>query len=200
MFLVMVWILALGIARMRQVRADAHERPIRVVLAPSAYYPHVGGIEETTRQLALAYRRLGHSVSVLTNRWPQGVREYELLDSVEVTRLAFPLPAANAKSAVRFLAAAPAAIVALIRHVRAERPDVLHVIGAGPQAVYVSMLYRWLGVRVIFTGQGELTFDAHRVFQRSATLRLGLRRMLRPDCRDPKRRRSGRVRRRSGSR
>jgi len=31
----------------------------------------------------------------------------------------------------------------------------------------------------VFTGQGELTFDADGVFERSATLRVGLRRMLR---------------------
>src|SRR5436190_1438032 len=72
-----------GAVRVETPLEDARDCPLRIVLAPSAYYPHVGGIEETTRQLALAYRRRGHSVSVLTNRWPEGVGVHELLDSVE---------------------------------------------------------------------------------------------------------------------
>src|SRR5947209_19478670 len=81
------------------------QRPLRVLLAPSAYYPHVGGIEELTRQLALALRVRGHEVSVLTNRWPPGVSASETLDAIEVTRLTFPLPSASPLAAGRFLAA-----------------------------------------------------------------------------------------------
>jgi glycosyltransferase involved in cell wall biosynthesis len=56
----------------------------------------------------------------------------------------------------------------------------VHVIGAGPQSVYVAFLRRALrGIRVVFTAQGELTFDAHGAFERSAVMRSGLRRMLR---------------------
>jgi hypothetical protein len=63
---------------------------MRIMLAPSAYYPHVGGIEELTRQLALTLESRGHDVSVLTNRWPAGVARHEVLGGVDVTRLAFP--------------------------------------------------------------------------------------------------------------
>jgi glycogen(starch) synthase len=153
-------------------------RPLRILLAPSAYYPHVGGIEETTRQLARHYRQGGHHVSVLTNRWPHGVPPREDLDGVGVTRLTFPLPASGLRDVARFLVMALPAAATFMRHVRAERPDVLHVIGAGPQSVYAALLHRYLGTRVVFTGQGELEFDAQRVFERSLMLRLGLHRML----------------------
>ena len=64
-----------------------------MLLAPSAYYPHVGGIEELTRQLALALHARGHEAAVLTNRWPNGVVESEVLDGVDVLACAsrFPL-------------------------------------------------------------------------------------------------------------
>lgn len=152
---------------------------MRIVLAPSAYYPHVGGIEELTRQLALTLLSRGHDVSVLTNRWPAGVGRHEMLDGVDVTRLAFPLPAARPRNAARFLLAAPGAAVALVRHLRRRKPDVIHIIGAGPQSVYLATLAPLLRARLVFTAGGELTFDAHNVFQRSATMRAGLRHILR---------------------
>src|SRR5437868_2803547 len=92
-------------------------RRLRVLLVPSAYYPHVGGIEELTRQLALALRARGHDVAVLTNRWPTGVLPSEVLDGIEVTRLQFPLPAMQPLAASRFVASSPAAALALLRHI-----------------------------------------------------------------------------------
>lgn len=132
-----------------------------------------------TRQLALALIARGHDVAVLTNRWPAGVQPSETLDGIEVTRLRFPLPALHPFAAARFLASSPAATLALLRYVRRWRPTVVHVIGAGPPSVYLATFHAWLGARLVFTAQGELTFDAHGVFERSATLRAGLRRVLR---------------------
>jgi glycogen(starch) synthase len=154
-------------------------RPLRVVLSPSAYYPQVGGIEELTRQIARTLMSRGHRVWVLTNRWPPGVSHSDVLDGVSVTRLRFPLPAGHPIAAAGFLASAPQAALALVRQVRGVRPDVVHVIGAGPQAAYLGALLPTLGTRLVFTAQGELTFDAHNVFEHSATLRAALRRMLR---------------------
>lgn len=155
------------------------DRHLRILLTPSAYYPHVGGIEELTRQLALALIARGHEAAVLTNRWPAGVRRTDVLDGIHVTRLRFPLPSKRPLAALRFLATSPRAVEALLRHVRRWRPDVVHVIGAGPPSAYLAALHARLRAPLVFTAQGELTFDAHRVFERSATLLAGLRRMLR---------------------
>lgn len=161
-------------------RALAREhRRLRVLLAPSAYYPHVGGIEELTRQLTLALRARGHEVAVLTNRWPGGIARSETLDGIHVTRLSFPLPAKHPASVARFLITSVPAARELLRYVRSWRPDVVHVVGAGPQSVYLAWLRGRIPGRLVFTAAGELTFDAHRVFERSAVLRWGLRRMLR---------------------
>jgi glycogen(starch) synthase len=157
---------------------DSHSRR-RILLAPSAYYPHVGGIEELTRQLAKALNARGNRAAVLTNRWPDGVAASELLDEIDVTRLRFPLPAAWPRAAATFVLRAPPAAYALVRHVRMWGPDVVHVIGGGPQAAYLGVVADRLRAPLVFTTQGELTFDAHRVFERSATLRAGLRRIVR---------------------
>jgi glycogen(starch) synthase len=158
---------------------DDSPRHLRILLVPSAYYPHIGGIEELTRQLALAFKARGHEAAVLTNRWPAGTQRREILDGIDVTRLSFPLPATRLTTALRFVMASPVAAITLVRHIHRWRADIVHVIGAGPPSAYLAVLNARLRAPLVLTAQGELTFDADRVFERSATLRAGLRRMLR---------------------
>ena len=40
----------------------------RPALFPSAFYPHIGGVEELTRQLALEQTRLGMHPLIVANR------------------------------------------------------------------------------------------------------------------------------------
>ena len=53
------------------------------------------------------------------------------------------------------------------------------MIGGGPQSVYLGILAGRLGAPLVFTTRGELDFDAHGAFERSMTLRAGLRRTVR---------------------
>ena len=153
-------------------------RPLRILLIPSLYYPHVGGIEETTRQLAIAYGAKGHEVAILTHRWPTGVLSAETLDGVRVTRLQFPLPDARPAAAARFLATAPVDAARVLFQARRNHPDVVHVIGGGRACSYVAMLRPLLGSPLVFTAQGLGRYDATGGRQRSAAVRAGLRRML----------------------
>lgn len=155
---------------------SAELQPLRVLLSPSAYYPHVGGIEELTRRLALELGELGHEALVLTNRWPDGTVAEETLDGVRVRRLPLELPAASPRALVRFARVAPGSALALRRLLRSFRPDVVHAIGAGPNAAYLAALR---ARPLVFTAQGEFGADAHRAFERSRSLRAGLARVLR---------------------
>jgi glycosyltransferase involved in cell wall biosynthesis len=155
------------------------DRQLRVLLVPSAYYPHVGGIEELTRRLALELERLGHEALVLTNRWPEGVCAEELLDGVRVRRLRFELPAASPRALLRFGVRAPLSAASLLRLRRSFRPDLVHAIGAGPNAAYLAALRARLGAPLVLTAQGEFGGDPHRAFERSRSLRGGLSRLLR---------------------
>jgi len=81
-----------------------HITSLRIVLAPSAYYPNGGGIEALTRRLARALAANGHCVTVLTNRWPAGKAGKEMLNGVQVTRRELPWPASNPAAAARCIA------------------------------------------------------------------------------------------------
>jgi len=152
--------------------------PLRILLVPSAYYPHVGGVEEVTRQLARALVRRGDQPRVITNEWPAGVRRAEVAEGIEVRRLPFPLPQGSAVGLLHFGLAAPSAAGSFVREIRRAAPDVVHVMGAGPPAVYAAVLRKLVRAPMVFTAHGELTYDAHEAFRRSATLRYGLRSML----------------------
>ena len=151
------------------------DRSLRVLLFPSAYYPHVGGIEEIARQLAVQLAGRGHEACVVTNRWPDGTASAETLDGVRVRRELLALPALSPRALARFALVAPRSAAALVRLARSF--DVIHVIGAGPNAAYVAALRRLLPP-VVLTLQGELRADPHQSFERSASLRFGLRRLL----------------------
>lgn len=152
------------------------DRSLRVLLLPSAYYPHVGGIEEVTRQLALQLAAQGHEAEVATNRWPEGTVAREILDGVCVRRFRFALPEHSLRGAARFFWTAPRSAFEFVRLVR--RFDILHVVGAGPNAVYAAALQPLLGARIVVTLHGEFRADPHRSFERSSSLRYGLRRLL----------------------
>ena len=148
---------------------------MRVLLVPNTYLPKVGGVEEVTRQLARELRRRGHEVAVLTNRW-QGVGSKDEVEGVAVRRLTLPLPGVSGRA--RFVLTAPLAARRFLAVARRFRPDLVHVVAAGPAVVYLAAL-RWLvGAPVVFTSQGEVGIAPHRIFQRSRALRWGLRRIL----------------------
>jgi glycogen(starch) synthase len=96
-----------------------------------------------------------------------------------VRRLRFELPAASPRALVRFGARAPIASSSLVRLCRSFRPDVVHAIGAGPNAAYLAALRGRLGAALVLTAQGEFGGDPQRAFERSRSLRGGLSRLLR---------------------
>lgn len=148
---------------------------MRVLLVPNTYLPKVGGVEEVTRQLARELTRRGHHVGVVTNRW-QGVGCRDEVEGIAVRRVRLPLP--RSAGLARFaLQALPAAAMFLFE-IRRFRPDVVHVVAAGPAVVYLSALRFLVGAPVVLTSQGEVGVAPHRIFKRSRALRWGLRRLL----------------------
>jgi glycogen(starch) synthase len=153
--------------------------PLRVVLSPSAYYPHFGGIEEITRRVAVGLRELGHEPLIIVNRWPHDAASSEELDGIRIRRFRLELPATAPIPASRFARHALGAAAGLLLATRRFRPDVVHLVGAGPNAAYFAALRRAVGTPVVLTTQGELRNDAFGVYDRSATMRAALRVLLR---------------------
>lgn len=60
---------------------------MRILLLPSLYIPNIGGIETFTRDLALALISKGHSVIILTKKWPSELVDEEEIDGIKVYRI-----------------------------------------------------------------------------------------------------------------
>src|SRR5438132_5179934 len=60
---------------------------MRVLLVPSSYAPKIGGLETATAHLGAELVRRGHSVTVITNRYPRTLRAYEMIDGIPVHRI-----------------------------------------------------------------------------------------------------------------
>ena len=65
---------------------------MRILLTAARYYPHRGGLESVVHQLSRELQRQGHTVCILTNRYPRTLPGYEVLDGIPIRRLHFLLP------------------------------------------------------------------------------------------------------------
>lgn len=65
---------------------------MNIAILASAFYPHVGGVEQLCRQLAHAYIAQGHGCIVLTNRWPRDLPRREAYQGIDGFRLPFWVP------------------------------------------------------------------------------------------------------------
>jgi glycosyltransferase involved in cell wall biosynthesis len=65
---------------------------MRILLITARYLPHRGGLESVVFHLAHGFRQQGHSVQIITNRFPRTLPNSEVIDDVHVKRLHFILP------------------------------------------------------------------------------------------------------------
>ncbi|MFZ5919802.1 MAG: glycosyltransferase family 4 protein [Chloroflexota bacterium] len=65
---------------------------MRILLISARYLPHRGGLESVTHHLAQEFCRQGHTVQIVTRRYPRALPATEEMDGVQVTRLHFLLP------------------------------------------------------------------------------------------------------------
>lgn len=152
---------------------------MRIVLLPSAYAPAVGGVEELTKCLARNLTATGHTVEVWTIRHPRSLPAVDRVEGTTVRRFSLPLPAGKLDKAIAFAPGATRALMQTGRALRAFSPDVLHVQCFSANGVYASALSLLFGVPLVVTLQGETVMDDHDIYERSASLRLGLRLGLR---------------------
>lgn len=149
---------------------------MRIWLLPSAFYPHVGGVEEATFQLSRELQRQGHEVLVVTNRHPPTLSDTETIDGVTVRRVVFDSPRKALVPTARFAYRTVAALGAVWKE---APPRVVHVNCVSNQILVATMLCRLRGIPLVLTTQGEVDMDADRVYQRSSyarrMFRLGVR-------------------------
>lgn len=146
---------------------------MQIWLAPSAFHPSRGGVEELTLQLAREYQRLGHEVTVIVHRHPSHLPEVDEVEGVAVRRMLMELPGRDPLRLIGYP-------FALRHHFRAfdgigPMPDVVHIQCPASQVLPLAAYCRRRSVPLVLTTQGEVTMDAHAVYQHSALMRLSLK-------------------------
>lgn len=146
---------------------------MHIWLAPSAFFPARGGVEELTLQLAREYQRRGHEVTVVVHHHPVGLPRAESIEGVAVRRLEFDLPGAKPGRVLGY----PVNLARQVRDLSSidPRPDVIHVQCPSNQMPAISAFAWRRRIPLVVTTQGEVTMDADEVYQRSAQMRLALK-------------------------
>jgi len=98
------------------VRTPQRRTGMRICMVISSYHPVVGGAEKQVAQLARIMTSKGHSVRVITRRYP-GLSAMETIDGIDVQRVR--AGGSKTQAAASFIAGAARAI-------RKYAPDVVH--------------------------------------------------------------------------
>jgi len=98
---------------------------MRILIATPGYPPQVGGVEQVTHSLASEYVRRGHEVAVVAPK-VRGLPTQTEVDSVQVSRIPFPMPHCSPRELLEFACRFPWGDRAFRRLVAHFRPDVIN--------------------------------------------------------------------------
>jgi glycogen synthase len=150
-----------------------------VALFASSFFPHLGGVEELTRQLAHEHVRRGARPLVVTNRWPHDLPASETIEGLPVRREGFLTPERRLRPLARFALDGRTAPRRLADDVRAHGAELIHVQCVSTNGYTARNVARKLRLPLVVSLQGELTMDADQVYQHSTVLPSLLRELFR---------------------
>lgn len=133
---------------------------MRVLIIPSRYLPHHGGLETTVREVSQQLVRSGHIVAIVTNRYPRRLPRHETIDNVPVTRLQFLYPQFAYLKAGRLdlwlggLVYFPLTLLRLALILRAYKPDVVNLHYLGSPSLFVWILHLLFRFPLVVSLQG----------------------------------------------
>lgn len=149
-----------------------------VALFPSRFAPHLGGVEELSRRLALELHSRGSDTVVITNRWPIDLPADEVIDGLPVRRERFRFPEPKPRHLAGWVVGTRATRRgvhdAMLRH----HSELIHVQCVSSNGYYALRAARMLGLPLVVSMQGEMTMDAAQIYQRSATMRRTWRQLV----------------------
>lgn len=151
---------------------------MNIAFFASAFYPHVGGVEEMVRQLAREYNASGHHAIVLTNRWPRDLAAYEDFEGTPLYRLAMRAPEGSLKAKVNYNLTHKGIEAEMLGILRRHKIEMLHVQCVSVNGHYARLAAREMKLPLVVTSHGERTMDATRIYERSAFLNATLRDLL----------------------
>lgn len=154
------------------------ESIMRPAIFASAFYPHIGGVEELSRQLAVHQISRGMMPAVVTMRWPKSLAQSEHVEGVQVFRHVFRVPEPRPRYVAGWAASSWLVHQRIRAELRARITDLVHVQCVSGNARYAEATARRLKVPLVVSMQGELTMDATGLYQRSSQQRRAWRRLL----------------------
>ncbi|MEM9789590.1 MAG: glycosyltransferase family 4 protein [Planctomycetota bacterium] len=151
---------------------------MKIAIFASAFHPHVGGVEELCRQLALHYKEMGHDAIVVTIRWPRDLPTHDTHDGIDVYRFAMRAGEGSLKQRLNALRTGWRDRRDIRSLMRDRRIDVINVQCVSHQGIYALDAAKALGLPVVVTTQGERTIDTGRLYQRSTLMNRVLRELV----------------------
>ncbi len=156
----------------------AADRPPDIALMPSAFAPHLGGVEELSRRLALELRSRGSDTVVITNRWPIDLPADGVVDDIPVRRERFRFPEPKPRHFAGWVVGTATTRRGVYEAMKRHHSRLIHVQCVSTNGYYALRAARRLRLPLVVTMQGELTMDAAQIYQRSATMRRSWRRLI----------------------
>ena len=134
---------------------------MKIVIFPASYFPVLGGLQEAASRLAQEFKKKGHNVTVITQRYPKTLKKKEAVEDIPVYRILFPnLILSNFKSTIFFkyilgLLLVPFAFFRLLSLLRQEKPDLVHLHFVGIGALYLLACRAFIPFKMIVTLHGD---------------------------------------------
>lgn len=134
---------------------------MKIVIFPSSYFPIIGGVQEVAARLAKEFKKRGHNVTVITQRYPRTLKKKEVVEDIPVHRILFPnLIPANLEVIVCIkyslgLLLVPFAFFRLLYLLRQEKPDFVHLHFVGIGALYLLACRAFIPFKMIVTLHGD---------------------------------------------
>jgi glycosyltransferase involved in cell wall biosynthesis len=153
-------------------------KTMNVAIFASAFYPHVGGVEELVRQLGHTYMAKGLRPIILTNRWPRDLPAYEEFEGIPTYRLPLRTPESSLKSKVSYKLTHSAIRRAVVRILRKHAIGVMHVQCVGNNGYYAMLAKRDTDIPLVVSSQGERQNDSTGLYQRSVFMNQVMRSLL----------------------
>ena len=133
----------------------------KILLLSSSYLPVLGGLQTLTHNLAIGLQQKGHSIQVITSRFPRALLARQHIDQISIFRLNFLMPDFNDIKRNRldlFLASFyffPATMLQLIAFIYSFRPDVVNVHYPLYQIPFVLELRKRFQFRLVVSLHGD---------------------------------------------
>jgi glycogen(starch) synthase len=106
----------------------------------------------------------GHSVEVVTNRWPKHLAGSEVIDGITVRRYKFLVPM-GVRGGAQFVLFSLIEFCKLLVSSKRFAPDVIHIICCSTNVPYAVLLSRILRVPLVISTHGEIGMDSGRLYQ-----------------------------------